>query len=309
MDEPLHIKYRPQTLKDFVGNSIMVRSLEDTLSKKGKPHAYLFHGPSGCGKTSIARILANMLGASSRDFRELNSASYRGIDGIRELINKASLRPWNSEVVVYLLDEAHALTKDAQHALLKLLEEPPRHCFLALATTEPDKLLKTIRTRCAQFAVTSLGRRQIITRLEKIAKAETKRTVDPELIKEIARASAGSMRSALMMLDQVIDIEDLDEAIEAVHETMGEDRAVIDLCRALSQNQKWSTISGILAELQGEPESIRYAVLGYFNTVALRAKEPYDAMVVIKHFKNSVMYSGRAGLTHACYDAVEELLE
>ncbi len=692
-NEPFHIKYRPQTIDEFVGNSIMLKSLQDTLSKPGKPHAYLFHGPSGCGKTSIARILATELGCSTRDLHELNSANYRGIESVRELISKAGLRPWEGKVMVYIMDECfakgtlvstnngqipieeikvgddilningfakvkkvfkntvpinrtiklefdndktlfttndhlfltqngwlkaselrtdnlllcvmgnimddnnlpithkgvdneslwmvwhkiqnkvqeywainllkklwaktskqkerageirstllqmvqrifgaypllipeailqpilceqmekqtarnssenvyigkeyksqkrfgkiqeresktgkrdieislktyerkqpikhtrsnreskgnktvkwdtaylagnswwqwaingtsntvifsfrlanrigniirkketripnklqsgysqpetqisnrsgwagahgeesyfkrcqerkgfevvrlvssevyqpgnndrsfpciensktsnqefvtfydleidghpsyfvegipvhncHMLTREAQNALLKLLEEPPGHVYFALCTTDPDKLLKTIRTRCAQFAVVGLGRRQITTHLHKIA-GEEGIELDPVISKEIARACSGSMRQAVMVLDQIINMEDLDEALEAIHENMGQERQTIDLCRALIANDvTWHTLAPILVELQSEPESTRHAVLGYFNTVALKSKNPWEAMVIIKHFSQSIMYSGRAGLALACWNVTEE---
>ncbi len=307
--EPLHIKYRPQTLDDFVGNGVMVNSLKDTLAKKGKPHSYLFHGPSGCGKTTLARILAKMTGCSERDFHEMNSANYRGIDSVRDLMSKAGLRPWKGDVVVYLLDEVHCLTTPAQNALLKLLEEPPAHCYFALCTTEPDKLLATIKTRCAQFAVSSLGRRALTSRLDYVAEKETGQEPPAELIREIARASGGSMRSALMILDQVIDIEDLDDAIEAIEEATGTDRQVIELCRTLIKKPTWKTITPILEGIRIEPESARQAVLGYFNTVALKNPDPWVAMLIIEHFSTSVMYSGRAGLALACWRITEEIRE
>lgn len=306
-NEPLHIKYRPKNLDSFVGNNVMLRSLQDVLSKKSRPHSFLFYGPSGCGKTTLARILATELGCSARDFHEMNSANYRGIDSIRELINKASLRPWEGEVVVYLLDEAHMLTKDAQNAVLKLLEEPPAHCYFALCTTDPEKLLKTIHTRCAQFGVTALGRRHIVDHLKKVYSTETKLDPAPDLIQAITRASNGSMRAALIILDQVIDIDDIDEAIDAVHEAAGSEKLVIDLCRALAKNPEWVEIAKMLSNLQGEPETTRYAVLGYFNSVALKAKDPWAALVCIKHFSQSFMYSGKAGLTMACWKATEEI--
>jgi len=127
---PLHIDYRPKTLKEMEGNRSTVDSLQAVLSRESDiPHAFLFSGSAGCGKTSLGRIVASELGCAPADFREIDTADFRGIDTIREIKNQARLKPLAGKVRVWLLDEFHKSTADAQNALLKILEEPPSHDF------------------------------------------------------------------------------------------------------------------------------------------------------------------------------------
>ena len=307
--QPLHLKYRPQTLDEIVGNVATVKALETTLSRGAAPHSYLLTGPRGTGKTTLGRIIARFLGCTGRDFREMNSANYRGIDSVRELISTSVLHPMEGDAVLYLLDEAAQLTKDAQAALLKLLEEPPKHVYFVLATTDPEKLLDTIKSRCAHFVLAALPPEQIAERLIHIIEAEGCPVEYPtdKVISEIAKRCDGSLRQAVMMLDQVIDIQDESEAIEALAEAVGYDRQTIDLCRALLKGSRWKAVQQMLRGINADAETVRYSVLGYMNTVLLSdEKANPQALRVVRRFCQSMMYTGRAGLTLACYEVVEE---
>ncbi len=203
----------------------------------------------------------------------------------------------------------HQLTKDAMNAILKLLEEPPKHAYFVLATTEPAKLLDTIKSRCVHLATKALSRNVVLDRLFYIVEEEGCPDTHPteKVLEEIARLCDGSLRQAVMMLDQVIDLESESDAMEALVEAAGDDRQVIELCRALLKGQKWNYVRSLLRSMDGEAEAARYAVLGYMNTVLL-GKEDVNpqAIRVMKHFTTSMMYTGKAGLTLACYETVAE---
>lgn len=220
MDEnselPLHLKYRPAIWEEIIGNEKAVGSLQAVIKSKARPHAFLLSGPSGCGKTSIGRIIAGELGAIGRDFHELNAGNFRGIDTARNLITGAWLRPWGGKATVFLLDEAHALTIEAQTALLKLLEEPPKHAYFILATTEPEKLLPTVLSRCTVFTVKRLPPNVVMGRLKEILKLEGNKETYPmnSVLRQISDKCAGSMREALNMLVQVKDHNNENYALE-----------------------------------------------------------------------------------------------
>ena len=158
----LALKYRPDDLNLVKGNREIVNTLKGMLSDLTNcPHAFLLHGPTGCGKTTIARIIAKGIGAEGEDQREIDSADFRGIDTIRDLRRKSQYMATSSGNRIWIIDECHKLTNDAQNALLKILEEPPQHVYFALCTTEPQKLLETIKGRCIQLQVKPLNESQM----------------------------------------------------------------------------------------------------------------------------------------------------
>ena len=169
----LYLKYRPKDLSQIKGNKSLVDSLNNMLSNKETcPHTFLLHGPTGCGKTTIARIIANELGCHERDFIEINTADLRGIDTSREIINRSQFAPIQGSIMVWLIDECHKLTNDAQNALLKLLEDTPKHIYIILCTTDPQKLLSTIKGRCIQFQVSPLNDIEMFQLLRRIVRDE-----------------------------------------------------------------------------------------------------------------------------------------
>ena len=297
---PLHLKYRPEKLGQMIGNESIIQSLESVLLReKGQVRAFLFSGPSGCGKTTIARIIAKELKCSDRDFYEYNSANLRGIDSMREIINNIKYAPLNGKIKVYLLDEFHQATKDAQNALLKLLEDTPEHVVFILCTTEPEKIIKTIKTRCTHFPVTRLQKAKIINLLKEITKKE-KIEMEDKIFQKIAEVCDGSPRQALVILDQIIDIPDDESAFMAIQNMTVNETSVLELAQALLQKSKWATVSKILKEIDGEPEKIRYAILNYMSMVLLSKDSP-RASIIMDVFLESWMYSGKAGMIQACY--------
>src|SRR6184192_2428912 len=217
-------KYRPQTFDDIVGQTHVTRTLKNAVEQNRLAHAYLFVGPRGTGKTSTARILAKALncihgptvtpcgkcdncreiaGGNSLDVIELDAASNRGIDDVRELRDNVRYAPAKGRFKIYIIDEVHMLTKEAANALLKTLEEPPKHVIFCLATTEPEKLPITILSRCQRFDLHRIATNLIAQQLQTIAVKE-KLTLEPAAAHAIARGAEGGMRDAESMLDQLV---------------------------------------------------------------------------------------------------------
>lgn len=199
----LYRKYRPQSFAEIRDQDQIVTVLEGAIKKQNIPHALLFSGTRGTGKTTMARIFARAIGASELDIYEIDAASNRGIDDIRELKEAVHTLPYESPYKVYIIDEVHMLTKDAFNALLKTLEEPPAHVIFILATTEEEKILDTILSRCQVFRFNSPSRAVLTTLAIDIAKKEGF-TFSPEAADLVALAADGSFRDALGIVQKVI---------------------------------------------------------------------------------------------------------
>lgn len=296
----LHLAYRPTTFDEIIGNVSLIESLKTVLEKDSCPSTFLFQGPSGSGKTTIARIIAKEVGAREQDVKELNIADTRGIDAARKIIENARFMPFGGVAKVYILDETHKSTADFQNALLKILEEPPKNTYFILCTTEPEKLLKTVRNRCTTYQVNSLRRSELVKLIKKVVMGESRRKFPKEAVEKISIAADGCPRQALVILDSVIGMEN--EKIEnAVNNFSFHKENVIELCRALLQGKKWKEVTGIIKGIEEEPENVRYAVLGYMSNVLLSGKQSDRAFLVIDEFKESFIYTKKAGLISACY--------
>lgn len=199
----LYRKYRPKAFKDVVGQDHIVKVLEGSVRSDKPAHAYLFSGSRGTGKTSVARILAKELGVSDNDLVEIDAASNRGIDDIRELRDGVRVNPFDSDYKVYLIDEVHMLTKEAFNALLKTLEEPPPHVIFILATTEIDKLPETVISRCQQFSFKKPSEEVLKHTTLDVARKEGY-VIEPSGAELIALLGDGSFRDALGILQKVM---------------------------------------------------------------------------------------------------------
>ncbi len=216
----LYRKYRPQNFDEVLDQDHIVKVLKGAIEKDQVPHALLFSGGRGTGKTTVARIFASAIGAGPMDIYEIDAASNRGIEDVRELREAVHTLPYESERKVYIIDEVHMLTKDAFNALLKTLEEPPAHVVFILATTEEDKILDTILSRCQVFRFRSPSRTVLKKAVIDIAKAEGF-TLKSEAAELIAIAADGSFRDALGVTQKVIlssgdDIGDSDEVADII---------------------------------------------------------------------------------------------
>ncbi|MBM3250742.1 MAG: DNA polymerase III subunit gamma/tau, partial [Candidatus Nealsonbacteria bacterium] len=222
----LYRKYRPQTFAEIIGQEHIVQTLSNALGSGMISHAYLFSGPRGSGKTSIARLLAKAVNCRNRqnnqcepcgkcpscleirdgrslDLIEIDAASHRGIDEIRELREGIKFSPVKEKYKVFVVDECHQLTKEAANALLKTLEEPPSHAIFILATTEIHKMIPTIISRCQRFDFRKLTLPEIVKRLEIISKKEGVK-IEKTALELIALNSGGSVRDAEGLLDQAL---------------------------------------------------------------------------------------------------------
>jgi len=203
LNSALYRKYRPSNFNEVLGQDHVVRVLQGALKKGAITHAYLFSGSRGTGKTSVARILAHEVGCSPKDLYEIDAASNRGIDDIRELREGVATLPFESEYKVYIIDEVHMLTKEAFNALLKTLEEPPPHALFILATTESDKLPETIISRCQHFTFKKPSQKVLQAMVLRIAEKEGF-TLESAAADLIALLSDGSFRDALGMLQKIL---------------------------------------------------------------------------------------------------------
>lgn len=298
----LYQKYRPNSFDNFIGNSDTIEALRNLLSKKERPHVYLFSGPTGCGKTTLARIVSQLVGAGSTDITEIDTADFRGIDTIRELRKQSQYKPMNGDSRAWILDECHKLSNDAQNALLKLLEDTPEHVYFFLCTTDPHKLLPTIVGRCSIHEVKKLGDSEMIGLLRRIAKKEGEK-VDIPVLEQIALDSQGHPRNAINTLEKVLAVEP-DKRMQIAKKTAEEQSQSIALCRALIRGAKWKEVCEILKGLKEEdPEGVRRHVLAYASSVLLGG-DNQTAAVVLECFIEPFYNSGFSGLVYACYSVV-----
>ena len=211
MGQALYRKYRSKSLAEMVGQEHITKALGNAISSGRVSHAYLFTGPKGVGKTSAARILAHEINklpydeSQHLDIIEIDAASNRRIDDIRDLRDKVHIAPTSSQFKVYIIDEVHMLTGESFNALLKTLEEPPAHVIFILATTEVHKLPATILSRTQRFNFRLVSQEQVIDHLKFIAKQE-KIKVDDEALVLIADHGEGSFRDSINLLDQLANV-------------------------------------------------------------------------------------------------------
>ena len=297
----LYKKYRPKTLKRVYGQAEAVKTLSGFIAHNKIPHAILFTGPSGCGKTTLARIMKGHVNCG--DFWEMNSADFRGIDTIRQVRRQLGFLPMDGKSKVYLLDEVHKLSNDSQNAILKILEDTPDHAYFFLATTDPQKLLKTVRNRCTEIKLEPASQEDAINLLKYVLKRE-KKEIKKEVLLRIIQNSGASMRKSLVLLDQIINLPE-GEQENALSTTQDVEQQCIELCRALINRKPWGNVADILKGLKDDPEAIRHMVLGYARAVLLSGRKQANAYLVIEAFRDNFFDSKHAGLAAACYEALQ----
>ncbi|MFC1732905.1 DNA polymerase III subunit gamma/tau [candidate division KSB1 bacterium] len=318
----LYRKYRPEGFSDVLGQEHIVSVLEGGVMQGNISHAYLFSGSRGTGKTSIARILAREIGASENDMYEIDAASNRGIDDIRELRDSVHTFPLESPYKVYIIDEVHMLTKEAFNALLKTLEEPPKHVVFMLATTEQEKLPDTIVSRCQSFTFKKPSQLILTKMISEVAKKE-KFTLEPASADLIAMLAEGSFRDAHGILqkilssskDKKVSIEEVELVtgtpksklingfIEAVAEKKLEDALkVVEV--VVSQNFDMKTFMKLVLHKIRVVLLLKYAKEMEEGFKEQFVKEDFDFLKKLSENKDSNINSGVLYELLGAYDAI-----
>ena len=300
----LYLRWRPSGFDTLVGQAPVKQALMNALSSGRIAHAYLFTGPRGTGKTTTARIFAKALNCqngptnhpcgeclncrqitdgSALDVQELDAASNRGVDDIKNLNKNADFAPVNCRYKVYIIDEAHMLTTEACNALLKTLEEPPEHVVFILATTEPQKILPTIHSRCQRFDFHPITQEEIVAHLQKVAEGSDIKA-EKEALELIAAASEGGMRDALSLLEQcgVMAETVTAETVRSVRGIIGRD-ILRELVGAVGQREVASALT-IFDRLLMQGKDISQILIelsGYMRALLLyRATPEYQPIYV-----------------------------
>lgn len=272
MSATLYRKYRPKNFSEIIGQKHIIQTLRNSIKHDRVAQAYLFTGPRGTGKTSIARILAKTVNCEnpkeaiscekcpacesinvnrSLDIIEIDAASNTGVDNIRELKETVALPPTSLRHKVYIIDEVHMLSTGAWNALLKTLEEPPKHVIFILATTEVHKIPETILSRCQRFDFTRLPIQNIIEKLSLIAKNE-KVKIDKDALESIAISAEGGMRDAESLLSQIMSLEDKNITLKEVEAILGttDQESVDEVARAIIAKDSGGAIDSINSLLE-----------------------------------------------------------
>ncbi len=308
-------RYRPQSFSELVGQEHVGRALAGAIASGRVGHAYLFTGARGVGKTSAARILAKSLncaqGSSAQpcgqcdaclgvaagsdvDVLEIDGASNRGIDEIRELRQNVNVRPSRSRYKIYIIDEVHMLTREAFNALLKTLEEPPEHVKFIFCTTEAEKIPVTILSRCQRFDFAGIQVDAIARRLAQVVAAEGVEA-EPAALDLLARRAGGSMRDSQSLLEQLLSVGSHKLTVADVHALLGtaDDRRIADLLRAMIERQPGAALAVVdqalaegvdlgrlLEQLLGFLRDVLVAGVGGGPEVLLHASQAEQATIV-----------------------------
>jgi DNA polymerase-3 subunit gamma/tau len=296
----LYKKYRPTKLNQIIGQDEAVEVLKEKLSNGEVPHAMLFSGPSGCGKTTLARIMAMKLKCVGSDLVELNISDNRGIDTVRDINSQMRQKPWGKSKI-WILDEMQTMRAEPQNALLKILEDCPNEVYFMLATTEPHKLIKTVRNRCTDIKVKLLDKSYMKTLVDDVLRKERKK-LKPEVKDKLIEAADGSPRRALVILDKILVVKNSKKQLNLISSEDSEKQA-IELCRLLwKKGSTWKEVTELIKQIEEEPETVRRMMLGYASTIALSGNEwlTKRAIVLIDCFSNHYYDNGRAGLILSC---------
>lgn len=278
MSSPLITKYRPQDFNQVVGNEAPVRSLEAAIKSDSCPHAFLFTGPSGVGKTTLARIIAKHVNAT---INEIDAASNSGIDDTRALALMSGFTSIMSKNTLHIIDECHNLSPKAWEPLLKLIEEPPKHIYIALCTTEAEKVKPTIKTRCFPIQLKALKTKEISDFLEVAASLEGMKVAD-DVFNAIVYASEGSPRLALTYLQAGYLCKTTDELNTVVTKIATESSIEIKLATILLNKGEWTAAVELINQIDDYDAAVTI-ISRYLTGCALKElKAPEKVKYILK---------------------------
>jgi DNA polymerase III gamma/tau subunit len=274
-----HTDYRPDKLEDVMGNFGVITSLKNQFQNtENITSAFLFYGPPGTGKTTLGKIVASMLGSTS--IQEINAAESRGIDTIRKIQEEAMYKNFDGTSKVFIFDECHMLTKEAQSALLTTVESPVAGAHFIFCSTDSQKIIKAIRERCYSYELKTLRQNEMKKVLSRVIE-QAKLDISEDIFNLIIETADGIPRNALTKLGMLNGITDLDKAMDLVYKDLYESE-IIELCwLVVNKKGSWKEIVTIFKGLPKEQnyEALKAITMGYLGSRLLNAKNSRDELV------------------------------
>ena len=292
----LHVKHRPTSLNDVVGQMTARTTLAGFVANGSIPHVMTFEGPPGTGKTTLARIMAKYVDAKPMSITEINGAVSNGVDDMRKLQESCSMRPLGGGNAVYIIDEVHSLSKQAFQSLLKLFEDTPKHAYFFLCTSQPEKIDKAIKSRSTAITLHEVPYSDLVALAMTTA---TKENVElpAGAANIIARAAGGSARVALVLLGQAISSSFDKDVMASMSLDVDEKSDIFPICsEAMWPKMKWESVYSLLDSIPDDGiESARWMLLKYAQKCMSKSNNAPRAVKVIQAMKTPFYDSKKAG--------------